>query len=76
MWDRYERNTGHAITSVQTRVKHPVLSFMAATLDGMVTGLSDGDAVWLATFMTGSNETPVAIVSTQISGQRMLVRPV
>jgi predicted phage-related endonuclease len=27
----YERNTGHAITSVQTRVKHPVLSFVAAT---------------------------------------------
>jgi predicted phage-related endonuclease len=32
----YERNTGHAITNIQTRVKHPVLSWMAATLDGMV----------------------------------------
>jgi predicted phage-related endonuclease len=26
----YERNTGRAITSVQTRVKHPVIAFMAA----------------------------------------------
>src|SRR3984957_16059056 len=32
----YERNTGHAITAVQTRVKHPVISWMAATLDTMV----------------------------------------
>jgi predicted phage-related endonuclease len=28
---------GTPITAVQTRVKHPVLSFLAATLDGMVT---------------------------------------
>ena len=33
----YERNTGYAIAAVQTRVKHPVLSWIAATLDGMVT---------------------------------------
>jgi hypothetical protein len=38
----YERNTGNAITAVQTRVKHPVLSFMAATLDGMVTETGAG----------------------------------
>jgi predicted phage-related endonuclease len=44
----YERNTGHAITAVQTRVKHPVLSFMAATLDGMVT---ETGAVYEAKFM-------------------------
>ena len=44
----YERNTGHAITAVQTRVKHPVLSFMAATLDGMVT---ETGAVCEAKFM-------------------------
>jgi predicted phage-related endonuclease len=34
----YERNTGRAITAVQTRVKHPVIAFMAATLDGVVAG--------------------------------------
>ena len=44
----YERNTGHAITSVQTRVKHPVLSFLAATVDGMVT---ETGAVYEAKFM-------------------------
>jgi hypothetical protein len=44
----YERNTGHAITAVQTRVKHPVLSFLAATLDGMVT---ETGAVYEAKFM-------------------------
>jgi hypothetical protein len=44
----YERNTGHAVTAVQTRVKHPVLSFLAATLDGMVT---ETGAVYEAKFM-------------------------
>src|ERR1700720_3621759 len=34
----YERNTGHSITDVQTRVRHPVISWMAATLDGIVAG--------------------------------------
>jgi predicted phage-related endonuclease len=48
MWDRYERNTGHAVTAVQTRVKHPVISWMAATLDGMVT---ETGAVYEAKFM-------------------------
>ena len=28
----YERNTGRAITAVQTRVTHPVIRWMAATL--------------------------------------------
>src|SRR5216683_2885814 len=32
----YERNTGQAITAVQRRVNHPVIKWMAATLDGMV----------------------------------------
>jgi hypothetical protein len=48
MWDRYERNTGHAITAIQSRVKHPVISWMAATLDGMVT---ETGAVYEAKFM-------------------------
>src|SRR6202140_2652910 len=33
----YERNTGYVITNVQSRVRHPVIAFMAATLDGVVT---------------------------------------
>jgi YqaJ-like viral recombinase domain len=44
----YERNTGRAITAVQSRVKHPVISWMAATLDGMVT---ETGAVYEAKFM-------------------------
>src|SRR6202050_5827549 len=29
----YERNTGNAIKDVQSRVRHPVIRWMAATLD-------------------------------------------
>ena len=34
----YERNTGQVVTAVQRRVQHPVIRFLAATLDGMVEG--------------------------------------
>jgi hypothetical protein len=34
----YERNTGQAIRDVQRRVQHPVIGWMAATLDGIVEG--------------------------------------
>src|ERR1700746_439394 len=44
----YERNTGNAVTDVQTRVKHPVIRWMAATLDGVVSGTG---AVYEAKFM-------------------------
>jgi hypothetical protein len=44
----YERNTGRAITAVQSRVRHPVIQWMAATLDGVVTGTG---AVYEAKFM-------------------------
>jgi hypothetical protein len=32
----YERNSGHALKDVQRRVHHPVVKWMAATLDGVV----------------------------------------
>jgi putative phage-type endonuclease len=32
----FERNTGHIITDVQRWIEHPVIRWMAATLDGMV----------------------------------------
>jgi len=44
----YERNTGHRIKDVQRRVKHPVVKWMAATLDGLV---DPGGAVFEAKFM-------------------------
>jgi predicted phage-related endonuclease len=44
----YERNTGNVIKDVQCRVKHPVIRWMAATLDGVVSGTG---AVYEAKFM-------------------------
>jgi predicted phage-related endonuclease len=44
----YERNTGRRIRDVQRRVKHSMISWMAATLDGIVEGT---EAVFEAKFM-------------------------
>src|SRR6266705_1713422 len=44
----YERNTGRVIKDVQKRAKHPVIRWMAATLDGVV---EDTGAVFEAKFM-------------------------
>ena len=44
----FERNTGYVITQVQRQVQHPVLRWMAATLDGMIEGTG---AVFEAKFM-------------------------
>jgi putative phage-type endonuclease len=44
----YERNTGNAIKDVQSRVRHPVIRWMAATLDGVV---EQTGAVYEAKFM-------------------------
>jgi predicted phage-related endonuclease len=44
----YGKNTGHVVTEVQTWVRHPVVKYLAATLDGFV---DDLDAVFEAKFM-------------------------
>ena len=44
----YERNTGRRITNVQRRVKHSVIPWMVATLDGIVEGT---EAVFESKFM-------------------------
>ena len=44
----FERNTDQVVVDVQRRVQHPVLRWMAATLDGMV---KDTGAVFEAKFM-------------------------
>jgi predicted phage-related endonuclease len=44
----YERNTGQTIECVQHRLRHPVLRWMGATLDGIVAGSA---AVFEAKFM-------------------------
>src|SRR5215217_8435638 len=46
--DWYERNTGHAIKNVQQWVQHPVIRWMAATLDGTIEATG---AVFEAKFM-------------------------
>src|SRR6478736_2023649 len=44
----YERNTGQTVECVQHRLRHPILRWMGATLDGMVAG---SGAVFEAKFM-------------------------
>lgn len=44
----FERNTGQAVTDIQRQVQHPVLRWMAATLDGIV---QTSGAVFEAKFM-------------------------
>jgi predicted phage-related endonuclease len=44
----YEANTGQVITDVQRKIRHPVLRWMGATLDGRVQG---SDTVFEAKFM-------------------------
>jgi predicted phage-related endonuclease len=44
----FERNAGQTVTDVQRRIRHPVLRWMGATLDGVVEGTG---AVFEAKFM-------------------------
>ena len=44
----FERNTGQVVTDVQRRVRHPLVRYLAATLDGLVEGTG---AVFEAKFM-------------------------
>src|SRR5215210_948687 len=44
----FEANTGNAVKDVQRRAEHPILRWMAATLDGVVEAT---DAVFEAKFM-------------------------
>src|SRR6201987_658320 len=44
----FERNTGQVVTDFQRRVRHPVVRYLAATLDGLVQGTG---AVFAAKFM-------------------------
>jgi predicted phage-related endonuclease len=44
----FERNTGRVVTDVQRRIQHPVVRYLACTLDGLVEGTG---AVFEAKFM-------------------------
>src|SRR5271167_1946143 len=56
----YEVNTGQVVVDVQRRVRHPVIRWMAATLDGRIEG---SEAVFESKFMlpwSFSEETAAA----------------
>src|SRR5262249_21120466 len=44
----YQGNTGQVVTDIQKRVRHPVLRWMVATIDGRIEG---SDAVFESKFM-------------------------
>src|SRR6202048_3639801 len=59
----YERNTGQTIECVQHRLRHPVLRWMGATLDGLVAG---SGAVFEAKFMLPWSFSEEAAAEKQI----------
>ncbi len=69
----YQTNTGQVITDVQRRIRHPVLRWMAATLDGRVQG---SEAVFEAKFMlpwSFSEETALAKYMPQLQHNMWVV---
>jgi predicted phage-related endonuclease len=69
----YEANTGQVITDIQKRIRHPVLRWMGATLDGRVQG---SEAVFEAKFMlpwSFSEEAAVAKCTPQLQHNMRVV---
>ena len=69
----YEVNTGQVITDIQRRIRHPVLRWMGATLDGRVQG---NEAVFEAKFMlpwSFSEEAAVAKYTPQLQHNMWVV---
>jgi predicted phage-related endonuclease len=69
----YEANTGQVITDVQRRIRHPVLRWMGATLDGRLQG---NEAVFEAKFMlpwSFSEEAAVAKYAPQLQHNMWVV---
>src|SRR3984893_13452396 len=60
----YERNTGRKVGDVQLLVRHSAISFMAATLDGIVEGMG---AVFEAKFMLPWSFSEEAAVETHMA---------
>jgi hypothetical protein len=68
----YQANTGQVILDVQRNIRHPVLHWMGATLDGRVEG---SDAVFEAKFMlpwsfSSGRQKIHAAAATQYVGHR------
>jgi predicted phage-related endonuclease len=60
----YERNTGYAVTDRQRHIRHPVIKWMAATLDGIV---NPGGAVFESKFMLPWTFSEVAAVEKHMA---------
>jgi predicted phage-related endonuclease len=60
----FERNTGKVVTDIQRRLRHPVLSWMAATLDGRVQETGD---VFEAKFMLPWSFSEEAVVEKHMA---------
>jgi predicted phage-related endonuclease len=60
----YQRNTGRAVKSLQKRIQHPVIKWMAATLDGLV---EPGGAVFEAKFMLPWNFSEEAAAEKHVA---------
>jgi predicted phage-related endonuclease len=69
----YEANTGQVITDIQRRLRHPILRWMGATLDGRVEG---SEAVFEAKFMlpwSFSEEAALAKYTPQLQHNMWVV---
>jgi len=69
----YEANTGQRITDIQRRIRHPILRWMGATLDGRIEG---SEAVFEAKFMlpwSFSEEAAVAKYMPQLQHNMWVV---
>ena len=69
----YEANTGQVVTDIQRRIRHPVLRWMGATLDGRI---QDSEAVFEAKFMlpwSFSEEAAVAKYMPQLQHNMWVV---
>ena len=75
----YEANTGHVITDVQRRIRHPILSWMAATLDGRIQGSeavfeSEVYAALVVLGGSGGREIHAAASAQYVGGGRQISR--
>jgi predicted phage-related endonuclease len=60
----YQRNTGRTVKDVQKRIQHPVIKWMAATLDGLV---EPGGALFEAKFMLPWNFSEEAAAEKHVA---------
>src|SRR6202045_1693801 len=73
----FERNTGQTVECVQHRVRHPVLRWMGATLDGIVAGsgaVFEAKSIlpWSFSEAAAAGPSPAQYVGDQFKSRRAL----